>query len=64
MTPMLVTLVKDGNTEAITLHTLVMLEIAAVGFRVIREYMFLAVLAEAVALWRLNETSANLGEKF
>ncbi len=62
-TPMLADLVEDSTADAITLRNRVTLEIATASFRVTRGYTFLAVLADEVAFWRSDETSANPDEE-
>ncbi len=58
-TPMLADLVEDSTADSITLRNRVTLEIATASFRVSRGYSFLAVLADEVAFWRTEESSAN-----
>lgn len=62
-TPMLADLVEDSTADSITLRNRVTLEIATASFRVTRGYTFLAVLADEVAFWRSDETSANPDEE-
>ncbi len=58
-TPMLADLVEDSTADTITLRNRVTLEIATASFRVTRGYSFLAVLADEIAFWRTEESSAN-----
>ncbi len=62
-TPMLADLVEDSTADSITLRNRVTVEIATASFRVTRGYTFLAVLADEVAFWRSDETSANPDEE-
>lgn len=62
-TPMLADLVEESTADAITLRNRVTIEIATASFRVTRGYTFLAVLADEVAFWRSEETSANPAEE-
>jgi hypothetical protein len=62
-TPMLADLVEDSTADSITLRNRVTIEIATASFRVTRGYTFLAVLADEVAFWRSDETSANPDEE-
>jgi hypothetical protein len=58
-TPLLAPLVKEENTEAITLTNRVAIEISTASFRTTRGYSFAAVLCDEIAFWRQDETSAN-----
>ena len=58
-TPMLADLVEDSTADSIVLRNRVVIEIATASFRVTRGYSFLAVLADEVAFWRTDESSAN-----
>ncbi len=57
--PLLATLVEDETNEAITLSNRVVIEISTASFRTTRGYSFAAVLADEIAFWRLEESSAN-----
>jgi hypothetical protein len=52
-------MIIDDNTEQITLSNRVIIEIATASFRTSRGYSFAAVLADEVAFWRSDESSAN-----
>ncbi len=58
-TPLLAGLVQDENTETIILSNSVHIEIATASFRTTRGYSYAAVLADEIAFWRSDETSAN-----
>ena len=58
-TPLLANMVVDENNEAITLNNNVVIEIAAASFRTTRGYSYAAVLADEIAFWRMEESSAN-----
>jgi hypothetical protein len=57
--PLISPLMEDDNTETITLSNRVIIEIATASFRTTRGYSFAAVLADEVAFWRSDESSAN-----
>lgn len=57
--PLLAPLVEDDNTESITLRNRVVIEISTASFRTTRGYSYAAVLADEIAFWRQDETSAN-----
>jgi phage terminase large subunit-like protein len=57
--PLISPLIEDDNTETITLSNRVIIEIATASFRTTRGYSFAAVLADEVAFWRSDESSAN-----
>ncbi len=57
--PLIQPMVVDDNTEQITLSNRVVIEIATASFRTSRGYSFGAVLADEVAFWRQEESSAN-----
>jgi hypothetical protein len=57
--PLIEPLIEDDNTETITLSNRVVIEIATASFRTTRGYSFAAVLADEVAFWRSDESSAN-----
>ena len=57
--PMLKDLIEDETGEAIVLTNRVAIEISTASFRTTRGYSFAAVLADEVAYWRSDETSAN-----
>jgi hypothetical protein len=57
--PLIEPLIADNNTEIITLSNRVVIEIATASFRTTRGYSFAAVLADEVAFWRSDESSAN-----
>jgi hypothetical protein len=57
--PLLAQKVKDENTEIIELSNRVVIEISTASFRTTRGYSFAAVLADEVAFWRSDESSAN-----
>ena len=58
-TPLLAGMVQDENTETIILSNQVHIEIATASFRTTRGYSYAAVLADEIAFWRSDETSAN-----
>lgn len=58
-TPLLAGMVTDENTETIVLSNRVHIEIATASFRTTRGYSYAAVLADEIAFWRSDETSAN-----
>jgi hypothetical protein len=57
--PLIQPMIADDNTEQITLSNRVIIEIATASFRTSRGYSFAAVLADEVAFWRSEESSAN-----
>jgi hypothetical protein len=57
--PMLKELIEDETNEAITLNNRVVIEIGTASFRTARGYTFIAVLADEIAFWRSDESSAN-----
>src|ERR1700730_6116846 len=57
--PLIQPMIIDDNTEQITLSNRVIIEIATASFRTTRGYSFAAVLADEVAFWRQEESSAN-----
>ena len=57
--PMLKVMVEDETNEAITLNNSVVIEISTASFRTTRGYAFAAILADEIAFWRSDETSAN-----
>src|ERR1700730_3876857 len=57
--PLIQPMIADDNTEQITLSNRVIIEIATASFRTSRGYSFAAVLADEVAFWRSDESSAN-----
>ena len=52
-------MIIESNTEQIVLSNRVVIEIATASFRTARGYSFAAVLADEVAFWRQEESSAN-----
>jgi hypothetical protein len=52
-------MVLDENQESIVLSNRVVIEVATASFRTSRGYSFAAVLADEVAFWRSDESSAN-----
>jgi hypothetical protein len=52
-------MVLDENQESIALSNRVVIEVATASFRTSRGYSFAAVLADEVAFWRSDESSAN-----
>ena len=57
--PLLTPLVRSATEDAIVLADRVVIEIGTASFRVTRGYTFAAVLADEVAFWRSEESSAN-----
>jgi hypothetical protein len=57
--PLLEPLIEDHDAETITLRNRVVIEITTASFRATRGYTYAAVLADEVAFWRSDETSAN-----
>ena len=57
--PLLKALIEDETGDAITLTSRVVIEITTASFRTTRGYAFAAVLADEIAFWRSDETSAN-----
>ncbi len=57
--PMLKQLVREESNEAIALSNRVVIEISTASFRTTRGYAFAAVLADEIAFWRQDESSAN-----
>jgi hypothetical protein len=57
--PLIQPMIADDNTEQIVLNNRVIIEIATASFRTSRGYSFAAVLADEVAFWRSDESSAN-----
>ena len=57
--PLIQPMIIEDNTEQITLSNRVIIEIATASFRTSRGYTFAAVLADEVAFWRSDESSAN-----
>jgi hypothetical protein len=57
--PLIQPMIIDDNTEQITLSNRVSVEIGTASFRTSRGYSFAAVLADEVAFWRSEESSAN-----
>lgn len=57
--PLLAELVQEEGAESITLRNRVVIEISTASFRTTRGYSFAAVLADEIAFWRQDETSAN-----
>jgi hypothetical protein len=57
--PLIQPMIIEDNTEQITLSNRVIIEIATASFRTSRGYSFAAVLADEVAFWRSDESSAN-----
>jgi len=57
--PLLAPMIKDDSNEAIELTNRVVIEISTASFRTARGYSFAAVLADEVAFWRSEESSAN-----
>jgi hypothetical protein len=58
-TPLLEQMIVRHDTETIVLSNRVQIEIATASFRTARGYSFAAVLADEVAFWYSDETSAN-----
>ena len=57
--PLMKPMLTDETTETIVLDNRVVIEITTASFRTARGYSFAAVLADEVAFWRSDETSAN-----
>jgi hypothetical protein len=57
--PLLAPMITDETNDMITLNNRVVIEIGTASFRVTRGYSFAAVLADEVAFWRSDESSAN-----
>ncbi len=57
--PLLKPMVQDESAESIVLNNRVAIEISTASFRTTRGYTFAAVLADEIAFWRQDETSAN-----
>ena len=57
--PLIQPMIIEDNTEQIKLSNRVIIEIATASFRTSRGYSFAAVLADEVAFWRSDESSAN-----
>jgi len=57
--PLFKPMVLDENQESIVLSNRVVIEVATASFRTSRGYSFAAVLADEVAFWRSDESSAN-----
>jgi hypothetical protein len=57
--PLIQPMIVDDNTEQITLSNRVIIEIGTASFRTTRGYSYAAVLADEVAFWRSEESSAN-----
>jgi hypothetical protein len=57
--PLLQPLIARSDAEAIVLSNRVVIEITTASFRSTRGYSYAAVLADEVAFWRSDETSAN-----
>jgi hypothetical protein len=57
--PLLSPLVQDEKAESIILKNRVVIEVATASFRTTRGYSFCAVLADEIAFWRQDESSAN-----
>ncbi len=58
-TPILAPLIADETAEGIELANRVVIEISTASFRTTRGYSFAAVLADEIAFWRQDESSAN-----
>jgi hypothetical protein len=58
-TPLLAPLILRRDAEQIVLSNRVVIEITTASFRATRGYSYAAVLADEVAFWRSDETSAN-----
>jgi hypothetical protein len=58
-TPLLAAMVVDATEERIVLNNRVVIEIATASFRTSRGYSFAAVLADEIAFWHSDESSAN-----
>jgi hypothetical protein len=57
--PLMQPLIVRSDAEAIVLSNRVVIEITTASFRSTRGYSYAAVLADEVAFWRSDETSAN-----
>jgi hypothetical protein len=57
--PLLDQLIMNRDAETIELRNRVVIEITTASFRATRGYSYAAVLADEVAFWRSEETSAN-----
>jgi hypothetical protein len=57
--PMLAHMIAEEGAEDIVLNNGVSIEITTASFRTTRGYSFAAVLADEIAFWRSDETSAN-----
>jgi hypothetical protein len=57
--PMLARMIAEEGAEDIALNNGVCIEITTASFRTTRGYSFAAVLADEIAFWRSDETSAN-----
>ena len=57
--PLFKDFVTDENSEQIVLANRVVIEVATASFRTTRGYSFAAVIADEIAFWRSDETSAN-----
>jgi hypothetical protein len=57
--PLLEQLIMNRDAETIELSNRVVIEITTASFRATRGYSYAAVLADEVAFWRSDETSAN-----
>jgi hypothetical protein len=58
-TPLLAAMVISATEEQIVLNNRVIIEIATASFRTSRGYSFAAVLADEIAFWHSDESSAN-----
>lgn len=58
-TPLLAGMLVDDNTEEIRLSNGVVIEVSAANFRNVRSATLIAALADEIAFWRTEETSAN-----
>ncbi len=57
--PSLKAMVAEEQAGAVTLHNRVVIEITTASLRATRGYTFAAVLADEIAFWRTDESSAN-----
>jgi len=57
--PLLAPMIEEANAEKISLNNRVEIEISTASFRTTRGYSFAAILADEVAYWRSEESSAN-----
>ena len=57
--PLLRAMVEDASGDAVQLNNRVVIEVGTASFRTTRGYSFAAVLADEVAFWRQDESSAN-----